>query len=297
MQILDTGNIVFAAIFVDLAKEKARTVELGYLRHLILNSIRANNIKFKSKYGELVLAVDSPSNWRREKYPWYKANRTISRNASMFDWKDIFKKLDTIYGELEKYMPYKFIRQEGCEADDIIGTFASHFEELRSDPQEKLLIISQDKDFGQLQKYKWVHQYKPCQKVDFKELNPKISLMELICRGDSSDGIPNIKSPTDSFILKKRQSPVTTKFIKSIIDTNGECMTEEVKQRFLENEELISLDKTPQDLQDLILAKYKEQTPNKDFSKILAYFASKNLNVLAGQLNDFIPFKRSENNG
>lgn len=288
MQLLDTSGTIFASIFVDLAKEKSKTVEINYLRHLILNSIRSINKKFGPKYGELVLALDSPHNWRKEKYPWYKANRAISRKADDFDWKDIFSKLDVIYGEIQKYLPYKSLRIEGCEADDIIGTFASKFKEISDD--KKLLIISNDKDFAQLHQYKWVSQYKPYIQDFFVEHNPKISLLELICKGDSSDGIPNIKSQNDSFILKKRQSPVTTKFIKSIIDTNGECLNEEQKTRFNENEELIDLSKTPSNLQNNIIEAYKNANPNKDLSKVLSYLVSKDCVQLAGLANDFKPY-------
>ena len=52
-------------------------------------------------------------------------------------------------------LPYKMIEVYGAEADDIIATLCKHFQD------EKIMIVSGDKDFIQLQTYPNVKQYSP----------------------------------------------------------------------------------------------------------------------------------------
>ena len=54
------------------------------VRHMVLNSLRGHNRKFRDKYGEMVLAADSGNVWRKQIFPNYKANRkNHERNQTM----------------------------------------------------------------------------------------------------------------------------------------------------------------------------------------------------------------------
>ena len=50
-------------------------IEIGLVRHMVLNSIRAINSKHRLKYGELIIATDTMRSWRKDVFPYYKANR------------------------------------------------------------------------------------------------------------------------------------------------------------------------------------------------------------------------------
>ena len=60
--------------------------------------------------------------------------------------------------EIREFLPYKVVETYGAEADDVIATLCKHYQ------NEKVMIISGDKDFIQLQKYDNVKQYSPITK-------------------------------------------------------------------------------------------------------------------------------------
>jgi 5'-3' exonuclease len=124
-------------------------VEEDLLRHMILNSIRSYNMKFKDEYGEMIIACDDRNFWRRDIFPYYKANRKKSREKSELNWTQIFDSLHKIRDELKAFFPYRVIQVDSAEADDIIGSLVMKY----GDTNEKILILSGDKDFVQLQRY------------------------------------------------------------------------------------------------------------------------------------------------
>ena len=126
-------------------------VEEDLLRHTVLNTIRQYLQKHKQIYdssvGGLVICCDSHKNWRKESFPQYKANRKKKREDDSTDWKSLFEFLDEMISDLRNYFPYKVIKVESAEADDVIAVLNK---EVSVNPT---LIISSDKDFIQLQKY------------------------------------------------------------------------------------------------------------------------------------------------
>ena len=62
-------------------------------RHMVLNSIRGYNLKFKEEYGTQILCADSAEPWRREYFPNYKYQRKQARvetQESSDKWDDLF---------------------------------------------------------------------------------------------------------------------------------------------------------------------------------------------------------------
>ena len=76
------------------------------------------------------------------------------------------------------------LRKEGYEADDVIGTLTMK----HGDTNEKILILSGDKDFVQLQRFSNVKQYDPVQKKWRTTNDPDRFIKEHIMRGDTGDG-------------------------------------------------------------------------------------------------------------
>lgn len=146
MIIVDLNQVAIATITAQ-AGNHADAVQPDLIRHMILNSIRKYKTKFKD-YGEVVIAADDKKYWRREFFPYYKGNRKADRAKSDFDWPMIFNTISTVREELQENFPYRVLRVPGAEADDIIATLCKTFH-----AQEKILIVSNDKDFIQLLRY------------------------------------------------------------------------------------------------------------------------------------------------
>ena len=63
-----------------------QAVELSedLVRHMVLNSLRAHNKKFRKEYGDIVIACDSKNVWRREIFPNYKeVEKQVVKNQIM----------------------------------------------------------------------------------------------------------------------------------------------------------------------------------------------------------------------
>ena len=257
MIIIDMNQITLASVMMNFHMTKSEELEEDMVRHMILNSIRMYRTMFKEEYGEVVLTYDSRHYWRREIFPQYKQNRKKGREI----------------------LPYKYVEVYGAEADDVIGTLCKEYQD------QKVMIISGDKDFIQLQKYKNVKQYSPILKKYVNGHNPDTYIKEHILKGDSSDGVPNVLSPDHTFVEGLRQRPLSKKKIEAWLNSET-GMSEEVKRNYQRNHKLINLDNTPDDLQKSILDTFNE-APSGDRSKILTYFIENKLKELTDSIGDF----------
>ena len=279
MIILDMNQITLANVMMNFHMNKSDELEEDMVRHMILNSIRMYRTMFKDEYGEIVLAYDSRHYWRRDIFPQYKQNRKKGRENDSKDWDSIFGLLNAMKSEFKEILPYKFLEVYGAEADDIIGTLCKEYQD------QKTMIVSGDKDFIQLQKYKNVNQYSPILKKYVNGHNPDTYIKTHILKGDSSDGVPNVLSPDHTFVEGLRQRPLSKKKIEAWIKSET-GMSEEVKRNYQRNHKLINLDNTPEDLQKSILDTFNE-APYGDRSKILTYFIENKLKELTDSIGDF----------
>jgi 5'-3' exonuclease len=280
MILVDMNQISVASVMMHLNMEKTTAPDGNMVRHMILNSLRMYRSRFCEEYGELVLCYDSKHYWRKDFFPQYKSNRKKVRENSDKDWNAIFECLNEIKSELKEFFPYKHLEVYGAEADDIIAALCL---ELEFD-NGKTLILSGDKDFIQLHKYKNVSQYSPITKKMINDTNPKEYLKEHILKGDSSDGIPNVLSPDHTFTEGLRQRPLGKKKIEDFKE-NG-LPTEEIKRNHQRNEKLINLSLSPEDLYIAILKEYQEAKEG-DRSKLLDYFIEKRLRNLTESIGEF----------
>jgi 5'-3' exonuclease len=229
----------------------------------------------------MVIACDDKNYWRKQVYPYYKANRKKEREASELDWNTLFESLNRIRQELKDYFPYKVIQIEHAEADDIIAVLVKEYHS-----QGKLLILSGDKDFGQLQKYPNVTQYSPVLKKYISCTNPDLFLKEHILKGDSSDGIPNFLSEDNVFVMGIRQSPVTSKRLAGwILQEPEQFCNEAMLRNYKRNQRLIDLEFVPDDIKTQTLEQYNTQI--KDRSKLFNYFIQYQLKNLMEHINEF----------
>ena len=280
MIIIDMNQISLASLMMDLNMRKSNEVDEGMVRHMILNSVRLYRTQFNKEYGEVILTYDSKHYWRREYFPQYKAGRKKGREKDNKDWNKIFGVLNKIKAEFKENLPYKYLEVYGCEADDIIATLC------KNNQDEKIMIISGDKDFIQLHKYPSVKQYSPILKKFVKDHNPDTYIKEHILKGDTSDGVPNVLSPDNTFVDSIRQRPLGRKKIETWLDIHIDDLPEEVKRNYQRNDKLINLDNIPEELGKEIMFEFKE-APCGDRSKLLNYFIQSRLKNLTSEIGEF----------
>ena len=294
MVLLDFSGTLFQSIAVSLSKNHGVTTDIGYLRHLIINTLRSYSVKFRDRYGDMVICLDSKDGtWRKEIFPYYKAQRHKLKIDSGIDWKQVFSDVDIIIKEIQEYLPYKCIYIKGLEADDVIAILAKNAEKICRHNElglmdEDVLIVSNDKDYVQLHKLFYVVQYKPRSGTFVKEKNSDFLLTELILKGDKSDGIPNILSSEDTFVtMGKRQKSVTTDFIKTFLKDGVSCLNEEAKKRYYLNKKLISFDDIPDEYVSSVLDEYSKSKKNFSRFELFEYFTRNGLKELTSRIKDF----------
>ena len=279
MILVDMNQISLASLMMHLNMNDGKMDE-EMVRHMILNSVRAYRTMFNEDFGELVLTYDSRSYWRKQVFPQYKANRKKTRESDGKDWDSIFGVLNQIKEEVREFLPYKVVETYGAEADDVIAIVCKHYQ------SEKIMIVSGDKDFIQLQKYENVRQYSPITKKHINGFDPVVYIKEHILKGDKSDGVPNVLSPDHTFTDKLRQRPLTSKRIESILAQDIDDLDDELKRNYQRNDKLINLDNIPEELEQCILDDFKGATCG-DRSKLLNYFIEKRLKGLTEQIGEF----------
>ena len=287
MIIVDINQIMISNLMVQISGRNKVELNEDLVRHMVLNSLRAHNKKFRKEYGEMVIACDSKNVWRREIFPNYKAGRKANREKSEHDWDSIFSMLHDIKNEIRTFLPYKVIEIETAEADDIIATLVKRNKRIVAPNHKRnVLILSGDKDFIQLHSPN-VRQYNPVlNKFVGKGENPSLYIKEHILKGDRSDGVPNILSDDNVFIEGRRQRPLSKKKINSWVEEVFMTFTEEEQKNYDRNRKLIDLSCIPHELEDKINNEFLNvKVASRD--KILGYFINKKLKTLIESIDEF----------
>jgi len=279
--IVDLNQVMLSNLLMQLGNHTNAQLEENMVRHMILNSLRSYKTKFADEYGEMVIACDNTNYWRKQKFPYYKANRKKAQEKSEMDWKSIFECMNKIRSELKEYFPYRVIDIEAAEADDIISTL------VRIHSFEKILILSGDKDFIQLHTYGNVKQYDPTRKKWINHENPERYLAEHILKGDSGDGVPNVLSSDNCFVIGERQKPLTQKKIDALLEIGLEGKFDHpLARNFMRNKELIDLRNVPQEIGAKVVESYDRQE-GKGREKLMNYFIANKLKNLMESIGEF----------
>lgn len=261
-------------------------IQEDMIRHMILNSIRMYNKRFRKDYGQVIIACDN-SSWRRDYFPNYKFKRREGREESSIDWGEVFRIINQVRDEIRDNFPYKVLHIDKCEADDIIGALVENTQEFGQ--HEPVMIVSADKDFIQLHKHDNVRQFSPMTKKFIEDKNPRTYITEHVFKGDSSDGVPNVLSPDNTFVDGIRQSPVTKKKIEnwmSNIDDLRSVMNEETYRNYCRNKKLIDLSEMPDDIRQNIINTY-ENTKAASKLKVLNFLIKKRCKMLIESVEEF----------
>ena len=291
MILVDLNQVMISNLMAQIGGQKGVEVREDLLRHMVLNAIRGYRKKFVSEYGELVICCDDTNNWRKELYPYYKAHRKQNREESDLDWPNIFNTLNVIRDELKEFFPYKYVQVHRAEADDAIGVICHEYGKVLLDGQEeKILILSGDKDFIQLQKFANVFQYDPIRKKMVKHNDPETYLVEHILKGDRGDGIPNCLSKDDTFVSGGRQKPMRQTTMQKIKDAIKDVDYDKINgdfewaKGFHRNRYLVDLQYTPDYLKEEILEQFSVDPGGRE--KLFNYFVKRKLNNLVENISE-----------
>jgi len=279
MILVDFSQIMYANIFAE-SRGSAITDE-SLLRHMIYNSLRKIKSDFGREYGRMLLCFDSGNCWRNDYFAHYKAARKVKRaEEPEEDMKTMFEFINRIQSDLEAYSPYVCMRVPRCEADDIIAVLCRKRIESKKTPfaDESILIISNDSDYYQLHDDR-ISQYLSRKKKIVCSDSPEEDLLSKIVSGDKGDGIPNVLSDDDTFVVEgKRQTQLRKAKAATIIDeitadspvnflkTTG-IVTQKIQENWDRNERLIDLYCIPPELQDQIIEEYNAIAPSKYSNK------------------------------
>lgn len=285
MILIDYNQILLANLFVMLGGDHTVEIEEDLIRHMFLNSLRGIRKKHHREFGEVVICTDSKYSWRRDVFEYYKAARRKSKQESDLDWSKVHEIMGKIIVELDEHFPYKVIKVDKVEADDIIGTIAHRYGRILNDGSEKILIVSTDKDYIQLHKYGNVKQWNPVRNEFIVHSDPVGYLREHVHKGDRGDGIPNILSPDNCFVVGIRQTAMTKKKLEKFYDEPG-SMDEGQRMKYERNRVLIDLEFVPEEYKEEIIEQFERE---KDVGRghLMNYFIKNRLKNLLEDLGDF----------
>lgn len=297
MILVDYSQVALSAILTFQRELKGSDSEVkNLIRHVTLSTIKSYKKKYGKEYGEIVIACDGRKYWRREVFEHYKAGRKKARDASDLNWTLIFDTLSEMRDDLREHFPYRVIHVERAEADDIIAIMTKWAQEnalvqegLFTEPQ-KILILSSDKDFKQLQLYPNVKQWSPMQKkyVTASKQEIRDFMIEHIVKGDAGDGIPNILSNDDVFISGERQKPMSAKRLAEFIEKGVDaCRNDQETRNWYRNKTLVAFESIPEDVFKSVVDTYIENTPKGDKQKVFNYLVQHRCRLLLDEIDDF----------
>lgn len=292
--LIDGHNLIFRTVIV--AQEENNKAgnddpEFTYWKHLFLYRLKALIEKFDPS--RVILAIDSEkSSWRKRIYPEYKENRKAARAKSKVDFKAFFKILNPFLEEIQEiFKNIDMIKFDEVEGDDIIAVACQNF-------QDKMTIVSTDKDFHQLQIFKNVHQFDPIKKTAVKVLNPKSSLTLKIIGGDTNDNIPAIFPRCGKKTsVKVMNSDLITRVyddeyikesenVKKILE---ECKIDPltVRKNIERNTQLIDLKMIPTEVKKMILNRLNENPGTFSGRKFMTFLVKHSLGKIMENSNQY----------
>jgi 5'-3' exonuclease len=301
MILVDYSQVALATILTFQRELKGTESEVkNLIRHVVLSTIKSYKKKYGKEYGQIVIATDGRKYWRKEVFEHYKAGRKKARDASDLDWKLIFDTMSEIRDDLAIHFPYKVVKYDRAEADDIIAVLTEWvqsnelIQEGLMEEAQKVLILSSDKDFKQLQLAPYssgnVKQWSPMLKKFITATKKEIMdfTIEHIVKGDAGDGVPNILSKDDVFVVGDRQKPVSAKRLAEFYEKGIDaCRNDEERRNWQRNATLVAFDNIPKDVKEAIIESYLNSKPNNDKMKIMNYLIEHRCRLLLDELEDF----------
>jgi len=297
MILIDYSQVALAAILTFQRELKGTESEVkNLIRHVTLSTIKSYKKKYGKEYGDLVICCDGRKYWRKEFFEYYKGMRKSNREKSDLDWGLIFDTLSEMRIDLATHFPYKVLHIDRAEADDIVAVMTKYVQENELiqtglvEESQKVLILSSDKDFKQLQLYPNVKQWSPMQKKYITATKQEIieHKIEHIVKGDTGDGVPNILSKDNVFMEGERQKPMSAKRLQEFFENGfNACKNDEERRNWHRNATLVDFDFIPEDVSKTIIDSYLNTKPTGDKMAIMQYLIDHKCRLLLDELEDF----------
>lgn len=294
--LLDFHNLVYRTLYVsynefknrrnsfllgDIENEWSEKDMYSYWKHLVMSSF-LYTIEQK-KPNKIIIAMEGRGNWRKSIYPDYKGNRKKGRDESEINFEEFYEILDKFINDLKELFKNIYImRINNCEADDVIAVMT---EEFSKDKLNDIELISTDKDFIQLQKYKNFKQFNPIKKEYVKSINPKRDLEIKIIIGDKSDNISGIKERLGAKTAEKLLNG--GEFKKQTWEQM--LNDKEIKNIFIRNRQLIDFNYIPENIKEKIVDEYNNYKIGKlDGNKVWKWMISQRMSKLSDDWQLFL---------
>ena len=276
--LIDFSQLAYASFFIN----QTTVGSINFWKFSVLNMIR--KILMTCRPNEVVLCCDHRS-WRKDIFPLYKH----SRKQKVGDMAELYTFMDSFISELREKFPYKIVQVDKGEGDDVLAVLA---EKLTGN----IVIVSGDKDLLQCIKGN-VYLYSPFkdETVDSAHKDPG-QLDEMLIRGDSGDGVPNILSRDEIFTVEgERQKSITKKLLAEIHNAGGlehwiVDQPEAIRKNYERNKKLIilSMENIPFDIQTAIMKQYYEANPINDGKTVADYLREKEMYSFNESVNEFL---------
>lgn len=207
---------------------------------------------YPSNMVDTVIAKDSRlvKSFRYSLYPEYKLTRKIQRSKrSQYKIGPVFEELYTnVFPSIFDNHTMQLM-VDGAEGDDVIASLAKS--QKLSEDYDKIVLISSDRDFLQLQTDRPVQQYDIQGELivprlkrgnEVISITPKQALLIKIISGDTSDNIKPIKPKTGEITAYKYITEKADEF-KKLLKENPE-----VAEKLVLNSKLVDFNNIPVEL-------------------------------------------------
>lgn len=273
MILVDLSGVGYHTL-IDLYKDGGRP-ELPEVERILIKYIKNLEEYHGPTFGKVIICIDSKPYWRSDIHKGYKQQRKAQQVKTDYNYDQCSQDIGEVASGLHEVVPYDILSVANMEADDLIAV-------LSLKDEEKILIISSDKDLTQLQQYKQhVYQFSPYRDGLIFHHVVEYNLLEHIAKGDRGDGIPNIFSPLDFFMnpTGARQKSVSEAILAELTEyypdnlENCPLLENGILERFKENETLVDLREIPKNLVDLVLKHYEAESKREKEDNTDALFS------------------------
>lgn len=278
--LIDYSALCYQVYYGFVAKDKdLENMEdkIQYFNYMMITKILQIQKLFDPN--EVIICNDHKS-WRKEVFPYYKAQRELKRIKDPLETETLYACKSKAL-EILKDMNYKIMCVKSCEADDIIAFLATKYKD------DRVIIISSDKDFQQLTSENIILYSSLKNEVLNCEDKERFTI-ELVLRGDTSDGIPNVLSDDDTFIdTSKKQKSLTKVKINEVLSMgiDNYCKKDNLfAKNYDRNKKLILLNENyiPKNIWNSMEVEINNINKNfkrKSLFEIQSYLESKNIYI------------------
>lgn len=277
--LVDQNNMSMRCLYA-LAYDPTDVHFTGY-KNAFLGSLKKAIKQFQPT--KIIFCQEGGNNWRKEAYDGYKASRAAGYAEAKVDFQAFFKMNNEFIAGLEKALQNAlFLRIPRLEADDLIALITKY------KPEWDILLISTDKDFYQLHKYKNFKQWNPVKHKYVEVLDPHLALMQKIIIGDATDDVPQLKFRVGPKTVEKILSEGLDEWLKD----------NDLKEKFDRNRKLVDFDYIPSEYHQPVIDAVNAWKQGKfNGSEYMTFIANAHLGLEIEKLNETMEiFSRVKSN-